>query len=80
MHPNSVFMYTNLRGRAGFGLTGDRNRAKMRGKIPASHFISVKLPEIIAHLCAVFTKMTAKNASADVPEFGKIRNEPIAPS
>jgi hypothetical protein len=60
-------MYPNLQGVASFRLTGDRNRAKLRGKIPAISLFSVKLPEIIAHLCAVFPKR--KNPSPPHDEW-----------
>ena len=43
-----------LQGGASFGLSIDRNCAKMRRPKSANRFFSLKLPEKVAHLCAVF--------------------------
>jgi len=54
---------------AGFGLTRDRNRAKMRGQKPANHLCSTQLPTKTAHLCAISPTDTPKTPPLTSPNW-----------
>jgi hypothetical protein len=63
MQSKLSFHVYQLQGEVGLGLNRDRNRAKMRGAKPTNPFLSMKITEKVAHLCAVFPNGTAKSAS-----------------